>query len=109
MRRQAVTGRREAVMLLRALRSTDPSWKLSVVEDDPRVFGVRRKVWVLSQGTQMFCRGYSPAMLLRDFVDTSRLRHDDRSYVSVNGFRLPGALMSAVDVDDLVTRLKLLF
>ena len=113
MRRQAVTedetgmlpGEREVGMLLRALQATDPSWKLSSVEDDLQFFSVRRKTWALSQGTRTFCRGYDLPGLLQDFVEASR----DRGYVSVNGFRLPGALMSTVDVDDLATRLKLLF
>lgn len=114
MRRQAVTGKRkpdmlpgerEAAMLLRALQATDPSWNLSSVEDDLQFSGRRRKTWALSQGTRTFCRGYDLPGLLRDFTEAGR----NRGYVSVNGFRLPGALMSAVDVDDLVTRLKLLF
>ena len=87
--------------LLKALRMADPSWSLSSVSPWDNPFG---RIWWLSQGTRTFCRGRDFSGLLLDFVECCR----DRWYSTGPWWRIPGALLDAVDLDDLVFRLEVL-
>ena len=87
--------------LLKALRTADSSWSLSSVSPWDNPFG---RVWGLSQGTRTFCRERDFSGLLLDFVECCR----DRWYSTGPWWRIPGALLDAVDLDDLVFRLEVL-
>lgn len=93
--------------LLKALQAVDPSWNLSSVsarENPLDPHSPEFKVWGLSQGTSTFCRGRDFPSLLLDFIECCR----DRWYSTGFGWRIPGALRSAADPDDLAFRLEVL-
>ena len=93
--------------LLKALQAVDPSWNLSSVSawDDPLdPCSPEFKVWRLLQGTRTFCRGHDFLSLLLDFVECCR----DRWYSTSPGWRIPGVLLDAADLDVLVFRLEVL-
>ena len=79
----------------------DPSWNLSSVSSWDNQFDT---VLGLSQGTRTFCRGRGFSGLLLDFVECCR----DRWYSTGPGWRIPGVLLDAADLDDLVFRLEVL-
>lgn len=91
--------------LLLALQRADLLWRLVSVESNEIPgygFGPKRKEFALSQGIT-FCRGLDLPGLLLDFVQACRDRQWSRRFL------IPGVLRSAVDIDDLETRLELLF
>ena len=93
--------------LLKALRTADPSWSLSSVSSRENPFdpySPEFKVWRLSQGTRTFCLGRGFSRLLLDLVECCR----DRWYSTGPGWRIPGVLLDAADLDDLVFRLEVL-
>ena len=96
-----------AEKLLKALRTADPSWNLrdvSVYKNplDPRSPYI--ETLSLFQGDRRFCRGLDVDGLLLDFVECCR----DRQYSTGPGWRIPGVLLDAADLDDLVFRLEVL-
>lgn len=93
--------------LLKALQAVDPSWNLynvSARENPLDPHSPEFKVWCLSQGTRTFCRGRDFPGLLLDFVEACR----DGWYSVRFGWRIPGALRDAADIDDLAFRLEVL-
>ena len=93
--------------LLKALQSVDPSWRFETYQVHVNPLDSRSPtVDTLSmfQGDRRFCRGFDVDGLLFDFVECCR----DRQYSTGPGWRIPGVLLDATDLDDLVFRLEVL-
>ena len=93
--------------LLKALQSVDPSWHFETyqVHINPLDAGSPTvDTLSLFQGDRRFCRGFDVGGLLLDFVECCR----DRQYSTGSGWRIPGVLLDAADLDDLVFRLEVL-
>ena len=93
--------------LLKALRAADPSWHFETyqVHVNPLDSGSPTvDTLSLFQGDRRFCRGFDVGGLLLDFVECCR----DRRYSTGPGWRIPGTLLDAADLDDLVFRLEVL-
>ena len=93
--------------LLKALQAVDPSWHFKTyrVHVNPLDAGSPTvDTLSLFQGDRRFCRGFDVDGLLLDFAECRR----DRRYSTGPGWRIPGTLLDAADLDDLVFRLEVL-
>ena len=93
--------------LLKALRTADPSWRFETYQVHVNLLDSGSPTvdtLSLFQGDRRFCRGFDVGGLLLDFVECCR----DRRYSTGPGWRIPGTLLDAADLDDLVFRLEVL-
>ena len=96
-----------AEKLLKALQAVDPSWHFKTYRVHVNPLDAGSPIvdtLSLFQGDRRFCRGFDVDGLLLDFVECCR----DRRYSTGPGWRIPGALLDAADLDDLVFRLEVL-